>query len=115
MSRVGAHHSCRVCGTFIGSIYLPGTLAENRLNIRRQILNGLCDSCQRARHAAAILLIRFADEIRLYNNLGLPVPESVLRGARKAEDECVRLKMWSGTGDAPADRFRKSVSSKGVK
>jgi len=107
MNRPGPSRECHVCGADFAELYNAATSDGARHAIQLGVMTGVCVSCHRARHAAAVLLMGFADEIRVCGKLGIQVSESILNGARDAERECVRLKMWPASDYwSPADRFR---------
>lgn len=91
----------------------------DRADRMRQIANGICDPCQRARYAAAREFEAAVAEVRLLSALGATHGDRTKpqdRGSkilhmatyrlRAAEADCVRLGMWSAANLAPAKFYR---------
>lgn len=99
---------CWICGLDLKALQYNSTAAE-RLSLDRQIGNGMCDSCQRLRQAAAVEYEAACAEVRMMQSLGAdrfvsfhrnfhPAMRQALNRVETADRRAVALKMW------PADR-----------
>lgn len=111
MNKLEPSATCRICGFDISRNWNVATLVRMRIEWNRMMANGMDDNCQRARFEAAIEYENAAAELRLVMELGADWTRKratsahpALRYARwrlrKAEAECVRLKMWPATRPA---------------
>lgn len=107
MNRMGYSTRCAVCCTDLAELLVEMSSRKLRASIHRQMSNGLCDQCQRARHAAAVEYEHAAEAVHLVVYLGAeqygypPRIPTVLHEAslrlKQANQECIRLKMWPAT------------------
>jgi hypothetical protein len=106
---------CLVCGKDMRWSGPPMARSERM----RQIENGICDPCQRARYAAALEYERAVSEVRMLSDFGAVLGNrthgmtrnnQILYQAthrlRAADAECVRLGMWPAAALAPAKLYR---------
>ncbi len=114
MNKLPPSLTCRVCGFDLHATFLASTDMAERRSLTRQAYNGLCDPCQRARHAAALRFIAASDRLRplvpLVEGSMPPHPVSspltlLIDDLRAAEDRCIALKMWGPDRPAPAGKY----------
>jgi hypothetical protein len=98
---------CFACGVDI--VHAPMSAAGRFHAIQRQTGNGICDRCQRRRHAAAVEYLRASDAVRLMQQLGAARLTSgiwhcpptmgtafdrAVQRVQAADAACIALKMW---------------------
>lgn len=110
MNRLKSSHQCRICRAWLEGLYDRAATDDRRASALRQMANGMCDGCQRKRHAAAINYIRAADALRvmaqMYARAGFKMPLNNRHGPMlefwlrmtAAEEACVALLMWHPRG-----------------
>lgn len=107
MNRLTVSRHCLICGLDLYANWHVATLVRMRIEWNRMMNNGMCDSCQHKRLAAAIEYEQASNQVATVTALGAgwtrsrsgqPVEHTALTQAsyrlRKADAECVGLLMW---------------------
>ena len=112
MNRIRYSAICLICADNMQARMDRTEPIAERAELMRQILNGICDPCQRLRFAAALEYQAAKDELAVMILLGAGTPrhrqgetmpfahpaykQADLR-LKYANQECVRLRMWPAT------------------
>lgn len=102
MNRLQGSHSCRICRHWLEGDWSRAKTDSARRSVQRQMNNGMCDPCQRARQLAALQYIWTGEALRM-------LPWMLTASARpsryvktdavreqyvRAEAQCRALGMW---------------------